>query len=74
MDFVEGVGRASRKDDAEYFGWVTIGNNSLNGNENNAPLRNRGGAMPELVSAGYVAGVDRIEDSRGVWALAVDHD
>ncbi len=74
MDFVEGVGRASRKQDAEYFGWVTVGNNSLNGNENNALLRNRGGALPELVSAGYAAGVDRIEDSRGVGILDVDRD
>jgi hypothetical protein len=51
-----------------------VGDKSLNGNERNVLLRNRGGALPELVSAGYVAGVDRIEDSRGVGILDIDLD
>jgi enediyne biosynthesis protein E4 len=53
---------------------VRVDNKSLNGNERNVLLRNRGGLTPELVGAGYVAGVDRIEDSRGVGVLDIDHD
>lgn len=74
MDFVEGVGQASRVDDGEFFGWVSVGNKSLNGNENNVLLRNRGGDLPTLVSAGYVAGADRLEDTRGVGVFDMDDD
>jgi hypothetical protein len=72
MDFVEGVGRASREGD--FVGWVRIDDKSLNGNEQNILLRNLGGETPELVRTGYVAGVDRLEDSRGVGVLDIEGD
>ena len=37
-------------------------------------FRNRGGVIPELVDAGYVAGADRIEDGRGVGVIDIDLD
>ena len=58
----------------EFISWVKVGNKSLNGNERNVLLRNLGGAVPELVSAGYVAGVDRIEDCRGVGVVDIEGD
>jgi len=73
MDFVEGVGRPSRSD-GEVLSWVRVDDKSLNGNERNVLLRNLGGDPPVLVPADYVAGVDRIEDSRGVGVLDVDLD
>ena len=42
MDFVEGVGRRSQVDGAEFMSWVRVGDKSLNGNEHNVLLRNRG--------------------------------
>jgi hypothetical protein len=73
MDFVVGVGQAS-KFDGEFVSWVKIGAHSLNGNERNVLLRNDGGETPEFLPVGYVAGVDRIEDSRGVGVLDIDLD
>jgi len=73
MDFVVGVGLAA-KFEAEYVSWVRVGNKSLNGNEQNELLRNIGGTAPAFVPAGYVAGVDRIEDTRGVGVIDLDLD
>jgi hypothetical protein len=57
------------------MGWVRVGENSLNGNERNVLLRNVGereNALPQLIDAAYVSGVDRIEDGRGVGIIDVD--
>ena len=59
---------------AEFLSWVRIGRRSLNGNERNVLLRNRGGALPRLADAGYVSGADRIEDGRGVGIIDIDED
>ncbi|MCA8958118.1 MAG: ASPIC/UnbV domain-containing protein [Planctomycetes bacterium] len=75
MEFVEGVGRRTTFEDSDIVGWVKVGNNSLNGNENNVLLRSLGRSpMPAFVDAGYVSGADRIEDSRGVAAIDIEGD
>lgn len=73
MEFIEGVGLTS-KYDGEYVSWVKVGDRSLNGNEHNELLRNLGGETPEFEPAGYVARVDRIEDTRGVGVIDIDLD
>ena len=74
MDFVEGVGRRSTVEGAEFMGWVRVDDKSLNGNEKNVLFRNLGGEIPELVDVGYVTGADRIEDSRGVGIIDIEGD
>ena len=74
---VEGVGRRSEVEGAEFLAWVKVGPKSLNGNERNVLFRNmggQGGALPRLVDAGYVSGADRIEDGRGVGIIDIDGD
>jgi len=73
MDFVVGIGQ-SLQVDGEFVSWLRVGDKSLNGNERNVLLRNRGGRIPDLVETGYVAGVDRIEDSRGIGVIDIDQD
>ena len=74
MDFVEGVGRRAEVEGAEFMGWVRVDDKSLNGNEHNVLFRNLGGDLPELVDVAYVAGADRIEDSRGVGIIDIEGD
>lgn len=73
MDFVVGIGQ-SLQVDGEFVSWLRVGDKSLNGNERNVLLRNRGGATPDLVETGYLANVDRLEDSRGLGVIDIDHD
>ncbi len=73
MDFLVGAGQAARVD-GEIVSWVRVGDRSLNGNENNVLLRNVGESTPKFVPSAYVAGVDRIEDSRGVGVIDIDMD
>ena len=73
MDFLEGVGRRLDLENLKHE-YLEAGGNSLNGNENNVFFRNLGGEVPDFVEVGYVCGVDRIEDSRGVGVSDVDAD
>jgi len=73
MDFVVGIGQ-SLQVDGEFVSWLRVGDKSLNGNERNVLLRNRGGETPDFVGAGYVAGVDRLEDTRGLGVIDIDLD
>jgi len=73
MDFVEGVGRRLNMADSGYR-FLTVGNKSLNGNENNFLFRNRGGDPLDFADVAYVAGADCIEDSRGVAVLDIEAD
>lgn len=73
MDFLEGVGRRQSLAQLEHE-YLELQRKSLNGNENNVLFKNRGGATPDFVAAGYVSGVDRIEDSRGVGVSDIDAD
>lgn len=51
---------------------LNIGNSSLNGRENNVLFRNDGGE--HFTEVGYVNGVDRIEDGRGLAIFDYDED
>ena len=73
MDFVVGVGQ-SLDAEGEFVSWLKVDDKSLNGNERNVLLRNRGGDVPDFAEAGYIAGVDRIEDSRGIGILDIELD
>src|SRR5688572_18245522 len=71
MDFVENVGRRKRvvgeKDE-----FINVGVFSLNGYEHNALFRNQGNG--KFIDVGYLAGVDRLEDGRGLGILDADGD
>ena len=71
MDFVENVGRRKRvvgeKDE-----FINVGIFSLNGYEHNGLFHNLGNG--KFMEVGYLAGVDRIEDGRGLGVLDADGD
>jgi hypothetical protein len=69
MEMMEGVGRRLGKRGGML---LNIGNGSLNGRENNVLFRNNdNGSFTEV---GYIQGVDRIEDGRGLAIFDYDED
>jgi hypothetical protein len=69
MDMFEGVGRRS---DQATGSFLSIGAHSLNGRERNVLFRNnRDGTYTDV---GWVQGVDRVEDGRGLAVVDVDRD
>ena len=66
---MEGVGRRLGKRGGAL---LNIGNGSLNGRENNVLFRNNGDG--KFTEVGYVNGVDRIEDGRGMAVFDYDED
>jgi hypothetical protein len=69
MDMFDGVGR--RRDQTEGQ-LVSIGRNSLNGNERNCLFRNNGDGT--FTDVGYVNQADRVEDGRGLAMLDYNQD
>jgi hypothetical protein len=71
MDFVENVGRRKRvvgeKDE-----FINVGIFSLNGYEHKGLFHNLGNG--KFIDVGYLAGVDRLEDGRGLGVLDADGD
>lgn len=65
----DGVGR--RRDETE-GAYLTLGSNSLNGNERDCLFRNNGDGT--FVDVAYVNRADRVEDGRGVAMFDYDQD
>lgn len=69
MEMMEGVGRRLGKRGGAL---LNIGNGSLNGRENNVLFRNNGDGR--FTEVGYINGVDRLEDGRGMAVFDYDED
>jgi hypothetical protein len=67
MDMLEGVGRRSGTEE-----FLDLGEHSLNGYERNGLFRNNGDGT--FVDVGWLQGVDRAEDGRGVAIFDFDRD